>query len=54
MQPYRDLFPHARLLLPRTVATANRVIVLPTGPGLTAECVETVAAACQVAWQGHA
>jgi dTDP-4-amino-4,6-dideoxygalactose transaminase len=54
MQPYRDLFPHARLLLPRTVATANRVIVLPTGPGLTAECVETVAAACKVAWQGHA
>lgn len=31
MKPYRDLFPHARLLLPNTEALADRVIVLPAG-----------------------
>jgi dTDP-4-amino-4,6-dideoxygalactose transaminase len=31
MQPYRDLFPHAALLLPETVKIAEKVIVLPTG-----------------------
>ncbi|WP_296277479.1 DegT/DnrJ/EryC1/StrS family aminotransferase [Pseudomonas sp. UBA7530] len=29
MQPYRDLFPHARLMLPNTIAVAKRVVVLP-------------------------
>lgn len=29
MQPYRDLFPHAGLLLPSTIAVAKRVVVLP-------------------------
>lgn len=32
MQPYRDLFPHAGLLLPNTCALAERVIVLPNMP----------------------
>jgi dTDP-4-amino-4,6-dideoxygalactose transaminase len=31
MKPYRDLFPHARLMLTNTEKVANRVIVLPTG-----------------------
>jgi dTDP-4-amino-4,6-dideoxygalactose transaminase len=31
MKPYRDLFPHARLVLPNTEAVAKRVVVLPTG-----------------------
>lgn len=31
MKPYRDLFPHAGLLLPATQRVAGRVIVLPTG-----------------------
>jgi dTDP-4-amino-4,6-dideoxygalactose transaminase len=31
MKPYRELFPHARLMLPNTEKVANRVIVLPTG-----------------------
>jgi dTDP-4-amino-4,6-dideoxygalactose transaminase len=34
MQPYRDLYPHAGLLLPNTEAVAGRVIVLPTGTTL--------------------
>lgn len=29
MQPYRDLFPHAGLMLPSTIAVAKRVVVLP-------------------------
>jgi len=29
MQPYRDLFPHAGLMLPNTIAVAKRVVVLP-------------------------
>jgi dTDP-4-amino-4,6-dideoxygalactose transaminase len=35
MQPYRDLFPHAGLLLPNTESVAARVIVLPTGTSVT-------------------
>ncbi len=31
MQPYRDLFPHAGLMLPNTIAVADRVMVLPNG-----------------------
>lgn len=31
MQPYRELYPHAGLLLPNTEQVADRVVVLPTG-----------------------
>lgn len=31
MKPYRDLFPHAGLVLPNTEDVAGRVVVLPTG-----------------------
>ncbi|MDD3481487.1 DegT/DnrJ/EryC1/StrS aminotransferase family protein [Azovibrio restrictus] len=31
MQPYCDLFPHAGLMLPQTIAVAERVMVLPNG-----------------------
>lgn len=43
MKPYRELFPHARLVLQNTEAVAKRVIVLPTGMNLPKECVEVVA-----------
>lgn len=42
MQPYRELYPHAGLVLPNTKTVADRVIVLPTGTGLTVEMVNTV------------
>jgi dTDP-4-amino-4,6-dideoxygalactose transaminase len=42
MKPYRDLFPHAGLLLPNTLAVASRVIVLPTGPSLSEADIETI------------
>jgi dTDP-4-amino-4,6-dideoxygalactose transaminase len=34
MKPYRDLFPHAKLMLPGTLDVAARVVVMPTGPCL--------------------
>lgn len=44
MRPYRDLFPHARLVLPNTLLVADRVIVLPTGPTLDGAAIDTVTA----------
>ena len=43
MKPYRDLYPHAALLLPNTIEVASRVVVLPTGVTLSAEEIDTVA-----------
>lgn len=48
MQPYRDLYPHARLMLPNTIDLGSRVIVLPNGTNLAPGCIETVAAVCRV------
>ncbi len=43
MQPYRDLFPHAGLMLPHTRAVAERVIVLPNGISLPWNAIDVVA-----------
>ena len=48
MQPYRDLFPHAGLLLPNTLAVADKVVVSPSGAALPEDAVETIAALCRV------
>jgi dTDP-4-amino-4,6-dideoxygalactose transaminase len=48
MQPYRDLYPHAGLLLPNTEAVAARVVVLPSGPSLPEGAIETIAAVIKV------
>lgn len=42
MQPYRDLFPHAGLMLPHTVSVADRVVVLPTGPNVTPQMISVI------------
>ena len=42
MSPYRELFPHAGLLLPSTQQVADRVIVLPTGTTLNQQDIETI------------
>jgi dTDP-4-amino-4,6-dideoxygalactose transaminase len=49
MQPYRDLYPHAGLLLGNTEDVARRVVVLPSGstlppgtPGLVADLIRNV------------
>jgi dTDP-4-amino-4,6-dideoxygalactose transaminase len=44
MKPYRDLFPHAGLVLPNTSELADRLIVLPTGSMISTADVWTVAA----------
>ncbi|MDR7097741.1 dTDP-4-amino-4,6-dideoxygalactose transaminase [Lysobacter niabensis] len=44
MKPYRDLFPHAGLMLPRTTRLADGLIVLPTGAMMSDADVAAVAA----------
>jgi len=39
MEPYRSLQPHAHLLLPETERVAARVMVLPTGQGVSEESI---------------
>ena len=48
MQPYRDLYPDAGLLLPNTKAVAERVIVLPTGTTLPPDAIEVIASVFRV------
>lgn len=45
MAPYRELYPHAGLLLPNTQKVADRVVVLPTGTTLNHE---DIAAICSI------
>jgi dTDP-4-amino-4,6-dideoxygalactose transaminase len=42
MEPYRTLFPHAGASLPMTERIADRVLVLPTGTGVTPAAIETI------------
>jgi len=35
MKPYRELYPHAGLMLPHTERLSDRVIVLPAGPSIS-------------------
>ena len=37
MEPYRSYFPHAGLLLPETEKLTERIIILPTGTGVSSE-----------------
>lgn len=53
MQPYRELFPHAGLLLPNTQLVADRVIVLPTGTAMAGAMVNTVASVVRVLVEGN-
>jgi|SRR5690625_1491786 len=43
MSPYRDLFPHAGLVLPHTNETASRVVILPNGSAMGEKEVATIA-----------
>ena len=47
MKPYRELFPHAGLVLPRTQTVADRVVVLPTGTTLPPRTPETIRDVCR-------
>ena len=48
MQPYRDLYPHAGLLLPNTQRVADSVVVLPTGTTMDDEMVHAVSTVIRV------
>lgn len=43
MKPFKELFPHAGMMLPNTATVAERVIVLPTGTALPSDAVATIA-----------
>jgi dTDP-4-amino-4,6-dideoxygalactose transaminase len=47
MHPYRDLFPHAGLMLPCTERVSESVIVLPNGITLPDHAVETIGSICR-------
>ena len=42
MEPYRSYYPHAGLLLPETERVAARVLVLPTGTGVTPSDIKII------------
>lgn len=44
MKPYRDLFPHAGLVLPNTLVTAEKVLVLPNSINISRNDIETIGA----------
>ena len=48
MEPYSS-FPEARMVLPETEAIASRVLVLPTGTGVTSADIEKVCAIIRLA-----
>lgn len=43
MQPYRDLFPHAGLVLPQTERIAGEVVILPNGFAADETAISTIA-----------
>jgi dTDP-4-amino-4,6-dideoxygalactose transaminase len=48
MQPYRELFPHADLLLPNSKAVSERVVVLPSGCAMTHENIAKIGAIIKI------
>lgn len=54
MQPYRDLFPHAGVMLERTRELAEKVVVLPNGAALPDDSAKAIAALCHVMGNDYA
>ncbi|MBU1215149.1 MAG: DegT/DnrJ/EryC1/StrS family aminotransferase [Gammaproteobacteria bacterium] len=54
MKPYRELYPHAGMLLPNTQLVADRVVVLPTGTTMSTEMVKAVVSVIRVTVEGNA
>jgi dTDP-4-amino-4,6-dideoxygalactose transaminase len=48
MKPYRELYPHAGLVLPNTKQVADRVVLLPTGTTVDAGTIQTVTSVIRV------
>jgi dTDP-4-amino-4,6-dideoxygalactose transaminase len=43
MKPYRDLYPHARLMVPKTERLAESIVVLPSGTSLPEGAINCIA-----------
>lgn len=43
MKPYRDLYPHAHMVLPHTKEIADRVVVLPNGADVSQDMIAGIA-----------
>lgn len=54
MKPYKELYPHAGLMLPMTQKVAESVIVLPTGTTMTTEDVQSVCSIIRTAMEFNA
>lgn len=54
MEPYRSLYPNADLLLPETERVAAKVIVLPTGTGVTHADIAVICRIVRAALTGKA
>lgn len=48
MKPYKELFPHAGLMLPNTQQVADRVVVLPTGTTMDVDMIQNVVSVIRV------
>jgi len=53
MSPYRELFPHAGLLLPKTQHVADRVVILPTGTAMDENKIRAVVSVIRVLMEGE-
>ena len=53
MKPYRELYPHAGLVLPNTQLVADRVVVLPTGTTMSEDLIKTVSAVIRAVVEGY-
>lgn len=49
MEPYRSLFPHAHLMLPKCKEVANRVFLAPTGTAVDVVAVDAIAGILRLA-----
>ena len=49
MEPYRSLFPHSHLMLPRCKEVAERVFLLPTGTAVDPASIEAIASVLRLA-----
>jgi dTDP-4-amino-4,6-dideoxygalactose transaminase len=53
MEPYRSYFPHAGLLLPETEKLARRVVVLPTGTGISEDDIQNICEIISLSVSNH-
>lgn len=53
MSPYRELYPHAGMLLPHTEDIAERIVVLPNGTAIDGSHIDTISDVFRVAGAAH-